>query len=220
MKKSLAFVLLIFAVVCTTVCITKIVIEKHDNPDDVYLTIVNKTHKLPDDWLNRIELEKAKNSVDADDTFLVEKETLKHFNNLRNELLEEGIDIELDSTYRSVDEQIELWNYFREEYGEDYCKQYLATPGYSEHHTGLAIDVFLIKNGKIIRENDAMIAERETFTKVHEKLAKHGFILRYPENKDNITGYAYEPWHFRYVGKKPAEDIMSNNLTLEEYLWR
>ena len=64
-----------------------------------------------------------------------------------------------------------------------------------------------------------MIKEREIFAKIHEKLADYGFILRYPEGKDDITGYGYEPWHFRYIkDKKIAKEIMSNNLTYEEYL--
>ena len=63
-----------------------------------------------------------------------------------------------------------------------------------------------------------MIKEREIFSKVHQKLTKYGFILRYPEGKDDITGYSYEPWHFRYVGEKDAKKISEKNLTLEEYL--
>ena len=213
-------IMVIFLLICIALSLSACAAGVHKNNDpSIYLVLVNKSNKLPDDWTDHIVLEEAKNTVDEEDIYLVEREALSHFNDLRDELLvEEGIDIELDSTYRSVDEQIELWDYFREEYGEDYCKKYLATPGYSEHHTGLAIDVFLIKDGEIIRENDAMIAERETFAKVHEKLAKHGFILRYPEGKDNITGYAYEPWHFRYVGQPAAIEIAEKGLTLEEFL--
>ena len=214
MKKftTIAIILcVILFVVFTASCATT------DN--SFYLVLVNKTHKLPDNWLKNIAFAEGKNSVDKDDIFLVEKETYEHFIALRDELLvEEGIDIELDSTYRSVEQQEELWDYFREQYGEDYCQQYLAVPGYSEHHTGLAIDVFIIKDGEVIRENDAMIAERETFAKIHEKLAMHGFILRYPEGKEDITGYAYEPWHFRYVGELVALDIMEKGITLEEFL--
>lgn len=187
--------------------------------NDVYLTLVNKQNQLPSNWTEMIQLESAKNVYDEE--FLVEKEALKNFNELRDELLAEGIDIELDSTYRSVEEQQEIWDEWSNdpELGVEYCKKYLAVPGFSEHHTGLAIDVFLIKDGEDIRENDDMIAERETFAKVHEKLAKHGFILRYLEGKMDVTGYAYEPWHFRYVGSpKIAEEIMSQGITLEEYL--
>ena len=64
-----------------------------------------------------------------------------------------------------------------------------------------------------------MIAEREIFSQIHPKLAKYGFILRYLEGKDEITGYGYEPWHFRYINDKDvAKEIMDKGLTLEEYL--
>ena len=181
-----------------------------------YLVLVNKENKLPDDWEDVVELEEAENSLG--ETYQVEKEALAHFQELRDDLLDEGIDIELDSTYRSVARQEELWAEFEEEYGEEYCKKYVAVPGYSEHHTGLAIDVCLIKDGEVIADNDAMIAETEIFDAVHKKLADHGFILRYMPGKEDITGYAYEPWHFRYVGEEPAKEIYEQGLTLEEYL--
>jgi len=184
-----------------------------------YLVLVNKENKLPDNWLDLIVLKPAQNSLGED--FLVEEITLEHFNMLREELLEEGIQIELDSTYRSLEEQQEIWDYWLAdpELGPEYCEKYLAKVGYSEHHTGLAIDIFVIKpDGTIERENDEMIADAETFAKIHEKLAMFGFILRYPEGKEDITGYNYEPWHFRFVGEDVAKEIFEGKLTLEEYL--
>ena len=182
-----------------------------------YLTLVNKQNKLPDNWESMVELAEGTNSLKQ--TYKVEKEALVKFNELRDDLLKDGIDIELDSTYRSVAEQQKLWDEWTIEYGEEYVKKYVAVPGYSEHHTGLAIDVKLIKDGKVIDDNDDMIKEREIFAKVHTKLAKYGFILRYLEGKDDITGYSYEPWHFRYVGNADvAKEIMDKGLTLEEYL--
>lgn len=188
--------------------------------DDVYLTLVNKTHPLPDDWENKVEIITVYNSLGEEHR--IEAETFVAFSELRDELLEkEDIQIELDSIYRSVAEQQEIWDEWSAdpELGEDYCKQYLAVPGYSEHHTGLAVDIFVMKDGEQIRDNDDMIADVEDFSVIHEYLAKHGFILRYLEGKDDITGYAYEPWHLRYVGDTSiAKAIMDKNLTFEEYL--
>ena len=185
-----------------------------------YLVLVNKENKLPDDWLNQVKLIETQNSLG--ETFLVEEIALEHFEALRNYLLEtEKIQIELDSTYRSVEEQQEIWDRWSSdpELGPDYCEKYLAKVGYSEHHTGLAIDVFIIKpDGSHERENEDMIADTETFAKIHEKLAQFGFILRYLPGKETITGYAYEPWHFRFVGEEVAKTITEGNLTLEEYL--
>ena len=182
-----------------------------------YLTLVNKQNKLPDNWEEVVNLVETKNF--QDETIKVEKEALEKFNELRDDLLKEGVDIELDSVYRSVKRQQEIWDEFSEEYGEEYTKKYVAVPGYSEHHTGLAIDVCLKKDGKFIYENNEMTAEKEIFAKVHAKLADYGFILRYLEGKEDITGYGYEPWHLRYIrDKEIAKEIMSKGLTLEEYL--
>ena len=182
-----------------------------------YLVLVNKTHKLPDDWEQNVVLEEATNRYG--EKYKVERKALEQFLKLQKELADEGIYIELDSTTRSVAEQQKLWDDWTVEKGEDYVKKYVAVPGYSEHHTGLAIDVCLDKDGKRIDDNDDMIAEKEIFAKVHEKLAKYGFILRYLEGKDAETGYSYEPWHFRYINDPDkAKEIMDKGITLEEYL--
>ena len=212
MRKIVVFVLcLVMLVACT--------VEDADvaYPDDsgLYLTLVNKDHVLPEGWYDMITLMDVKNCYKED--FSVEKETYSHFVQLLDDLSTEDVYIEIDSACRTVDEQMALWERFEKEYGEDYCEKYLAEPGYSEHHTGLAIDIFLIKDGEDIRDNDAMLAETELFAKVHERLADYGFILRYPEGKEDITGYAYEPWHIRYVGKEAAKEMYEQNLTLEEY---
>ena len=182
-----------------------------------YLVLVNKTHKLPDDWESKVVLKESTNRYG--ESYKVEEKALEQFLKLQKELADEGIYIELDSTTRSVAEQQKLWDDWTVEKGEDYVKKYVAVPGFSEHHTGLAIDVCLDKDGKRIDDNDEMIAEREIFAKVHEKLAKYGFILRYLEGKDAITGYSYEPWHFRYINDPAkAKEIMDKGVTLEEYL--
>ena len=137
---------------------------------------------------------------------------------LRNTLILQGIQIELGSVYRSVARQEEIVAEFTEKYGRDYVKKNFAVPGFSEHHTGLAIDIFLVVDGKIIDDDEEMIARQDIFDKIHPLLPKYGFILRYPQGKEKITGYNYEPWHFRYVGETDAKKISKENLTLEEYV--
>lgn len=183
---------------------------------NIYLTLVNPTHKVPDNWLDLVELVEAENSLG--EKYLVEKEALSHFEDLRNELLEEGIDIEIDSAYRSVEKQQEIWDEFSVRYG-DKVGEIVSEPGYSEHHTGLAIDVFLIDDGTIIRDNDDLFAAEELFAKVHKHLADHGFIISVLPGKEEICGgLAYEPWHFRYVGLEPAKEMAEKGIVLEEYL--
>ena len=195
-----------------------------------YLVLVNKQNKLPANWEDVVELEDAQNTIPegvelnedndylASDVFQVEKSALEAFRALQEDLEDEGIIILLDSTYRSVARQEELWEEFVEKYGLEYTQNTVAVPGTSEHHTGLAIDVCIVKDGVVINENDDMIAEREIFGKIHAKLADYGFILRFPENGKAITGYDYEPWHFRYVGVDAAKEIAAQGVTLEEYL--
>ncbi len=143
-----------------------------------YAVIVNKKNKLPDNWESKVEIITVKNSLDEE--LKIEKKAYEAYEDLREDLLKnDGIQIELDSVYRSVAEQQEIWDYWSADpdLGPDYCAQYLAVPGYSEHHTGLAVDIFILKDGKEIRDNDDMIADVEDFAKIHEKLARYGFIL-------------------------------------------
>lgn len=186
--------------------------EKYD-----YLVLVNKYSKLPDDWESNVELVSAKDAWG--ENIKIEKKTYENYKKLKKALEKDGVTIELDSVYRSIKEQQKLWDDWTVEKGIDYVKKYVAVPGFSEHHTGLAVDICLRKDGKLIYENDDMIADRETFAKIHAKLADYGFILRYLENRDDITGYAYEPWHLRYIGdSKIAKKIMDKDITFEEYL--
>ena len=198
-----------------------ITLEPKESTNDFdYLILVNKFFKLPDDYLNKVNLINVTNNITTDNrTFLIEKETYENFKNLREHLLkEENITIEIDSVYRTIERQKEIWDEFVHDKGIDYAKKYVAQPGYSEHHTGLAVDVCLVVNGTVIDDNEEMIAQKEIFAKIHKKLADHGFILRFLEGKEKITGYNYEPWHFRYVQVEDAKNITNQSVTLEEYL--
>lgn len=207
----------IFSIIAIILCIAVVGCGKKEESKIDYLVLVNKQNKLPDDWEEKVELVDVKTGLD--ETYKVEKKAAEAYQKLKEDLANDGVVIELDSTYRSVASQQELWDTWMVEYGEEYVRKYVAVPGYSEHHTGLALDIKLVVGDKVIYDNDEMIAEREIFAKIHAKLAKYGFILRYLENKDDITGYSYEPWHLRYIDNPEiAKEIMDKNLTLEEYL--
>lgn len=181
-----------------------------------YLVLVNKKHKIEDDYIKSIEF------VDVEgvngEKLQLERQTYDAYLQLEKALAEKNIIIGIDSAYRSVDHQHKLWNEFEEKYGLEYTKNTVAVPGTSEHHTGLAIDIVPKINGKWVIENDDMIKQTDVFKVIHEMLFDYGFILRYPQNKEEITGYSYEPWHIRYVGKKEAKEIYERKLTLEEYI--
>ena len=220
MKKNLLIISIVLcAVVLITGCEKKGKDVENTNKKYDYLVLVNKQNKLPDDWESIVELVDTKNAWDED--IKIEKETFEAYKKLKAVLEKEGVYIELDSVYRSVKAQQELWDRWSEdpEKGPEYVKKYVAVPGYSEHHTGLAVDICLKIDGKLVYDNDEMKKEKEIFSKIHSKLADYGFILRYLDGKDDITGYAYEPWHLRYIGSvEIAKEIMSKNITFEEYL--
>ena len=182
-----------------------------------YMVLVNKTHVLPDDWEEKLETVHMTNTVGND--VEVEKKAYDAYLKLKEALESEGVYVDLDSARRSVADQQRIMDEFTEEYGADYAAKTVAKPGYSEHHTGLALDLYLIIDGKDVDENEDMMQYPEIWEKIHAKLADYGFILRYLQGREHITGYGYEPWHIRYLDNMEiAKEITSKDITFEEYL--
>ena len=182
-----------------------------------YLALVNKLNPLPDGWEDALETVHMTNSIGDD--VEVEKKAYDAYLKLKEDLEKEGIFVDLDSARRSVSEQQRIMDDFTAKYGADYALKTVATPGYSEHHTGLALDLYLIIDGVDVVENEDMIRYPEIWEVIHSRLADHGFILRYLEGKEHITGYGYEPWHIRYVDDVDiAKEIMNSGVTLEGWL--
>ncbi|RIX51314.1 D-alanyl-D-alanine carboxypeptidase family protein [Paenibacillus nanensis] len=127
---------------------------------------------------------------------------------------EDGIYLAGVSAYRSHETQKALFNRYVERDGYDKARTYSALPGTSEHETGLAVDVSG-SDGKCAAED--CFGETKEADWLKKYAAEYGFIIRYPEGKQDITGYQYEPWHLRYVGTDIAQDIAASGGTLEEY---
>ncbi|GLC89415.1 M15 family metallopeptidase [Lysinibacillus piscis] len=129
---------------------------------------------------------------------------------------QQGFDLVAFSGYRSYEYQETLYNNYVKRDGQAAADRYSARPGYSEHQTGLAFDI-----GERGHE-DVWLTEAFGETPAGQWLFAHaqdyGFILRFPQNKEQITGYMYESWHYRYVGVEVAKEIKQQNSTLEEYL--
>lgn len=128
----------------------------------------------------------------------------------------QGFDFVAFSGYRSFDYQTTLYNNYVNRDGQAAADRYSARPGYSEHQTGLAFDI-----GERGKEN-LWLTEEFGETPAGQWLLTnaqdYGFILRFPKNKEDITGYMYESWHYRYVGVDIAKEIKKKDITLEEYL--
>lgn len=174
-----------------------------------YLILVNK-----DNGLSKLykpsNLVKIKSKINKD--IYLERKTYKEAERMLNDLNKElsNIEVIIDSGYRSYNYQEELNKLEPNNVGIT-----LAKAGYSEHQTGLAIDVGFIKDG--LHDPYYNIEDYSMeFKWLRENSYKYGFILRYPLGKENITGYKYEPWHYRYIGNL-ANYLYKKNKTLEEF---
>lgn len=179
-----------------------------------YLLLVNKNNALSSDYIpSNLTVVENRKKDKPNQLLLLEKETHKHFNEMiKCAYDEEGLDIVCDSAYRTLEYQKQL---FDEQISLGKDPAFLANPGESEHHTGLCVDIAAYVDGEYYDEPEYL--EKE-YKWLHKNCSKYGFILRYPACKEDITGYPYEPWHFRYVGVEHAKKIMDEGITLEEYL--
>ena len=179
-----------------------------------YLMLVNKENGLTKDYIpDNLVLVNTKTG--GNKTIYLEKTTykqIKKFLKDMNKLFKTQIVI--DSGYRPFFYQEALMKDLLQEKGTLAYKS-LALPGYSDHQTGLAVDVGFYRNG-VYDANFNIDDYLEEFAWIRENAHKYGFIVRYPEDKEEITGYIYEPWHLRYVGNI-APFLVKHNLTLEEY---
>lgn len=180
-----------------------------------YTTLVNKDNKFKESFLNKIELVDTVNI--NNNPLQLEKETYNSYLKLKEFLKKNNIEVGLTGAYRSIEYQNKLYENSLAENGEEYTESHVSKSYYSEHHTGLCLDLGIINNG-ICNSKILTNEEKEQFDFIHKNIHKFGFILRYPKDKENITKYNYEPWHIRYVGNVPAKIMYENNLTLEEYL--
>ncbi|WP_033541730.1 M15 family metallopeptidase [Planococcus sp. CAU13] len=163
------------------------------------ILLVNKQNPLPSDYAPGVDPE-AKSSFEA----------------MRADALKVDLDLIAFSTFRDFDRQKQLYEGYVAKDGQQKADRYSARPGFSEHQTGLAFDI-----GESSKEEHwaaASFGDTEAGKWVAENAHRYGFILRYPEGKEKLTGYMHESWHFRYVGNDVAKEIYEADITLEEYL--
>ena len=208
MKKTLCLIMIcLMAVMLFAACGGSQEPQEAEEGGIDYMALVNKEYPLPDGWEDAIETVHYTNSVGDD--VEVEKKAWDAYEQMKADLEKMDIHVDLDSARRTIAAQQKIVDDFTEKYGADYVKRYVAVPGYSEHHTGLALDLYLNVDGVDMYENEEMIQYPEIWEQIHAKLADYGFILRYLEGKEAITGYGYEPWHIRYIDNVDvAKEIM------------
>ncbi len=184
------------------------------DPEDWRLMLVNKQHPIPEDYV--VPLGTIKGGLKCDER------VLEDLLSLMQAAKEDGIDINIASPYRDYATQKYLFEKKMDKYlakGLSYMDAYrvastiVTAPNASEHQIGLAFDF----NSKTYTSLNSGFAKTETGKWLKEHCVEYGFILRYPEGKEYITGIIYEPWHFRYVGKDAARFITEKGITLEEF---
>ena len=183
-----------------------------NNKETKYLNspkmLVNKYHYLPKEYIpnNLIDINEYTRS-----TLKMQKEAYDAFQEMAKDALKENIRIRIISAYRSYEYQEKLYNNYLKNDTVEKVDSYSARPGFSEHQTGLAIDIDNIVNNY----NNFHLTKEYNWMQNNAHL--YGFILRYPLGKERITGYKYESWHYRYVGRDIAKYIHDNQITYEEY---
>jgi zinc D-Ala-D-Ala carboxypeptidase len=187
-----------------------------DNPTNI-LSMVNKEFTLPENYepsdLVTPNVEFSFGDSDVPQRYL-RQEAAKALEELFTLAEADEIEIFAVSGYRSYSRQQGIFNVEKTDKGEEQALHAVALPGQSEHQTGLAMDV---SSRSVNLEITEEFGETKEGKWVRENAHKAGFIIRYPKGKESITGYQYEPWHLRYVGKEQAAVIYKNDLTLEEY---
>ncbi|MBR3503228.1 MAG: M15 family metallopeptidase [Clostridia bacterium] len=184
---------------------------------DSTMILVNKQNALPKSYepddLSYVDIAYAE-GVPATRKQLRE-EAARALERLYAAMLEEGIEIVGVSGYRSYSTQSLIYNQRLEETSLDYVSRYVAKPGQSEHQTGLAMDV-AIPDWPFLT-TDFALTDAYAWLTAHAH--EYGFIIRYPETGEEETGYAFEPWHIRYVGDTAAE-LRESGMTLEAWYRR
>lgn len=182
---------------------------------DWRLILVNNNVPLPEGY--EVETQVADDNTGKE----LQTEAAEAYRRMDEAAAAEGVDLMLCSGYRSVDYQTQLFEAEKQEYLDkghsdqeayDLAKTVVAVPGCSEHNSGLAADIVTPSHQNL----DSDFENTDAFAWLSRHAAEYGFILRYPEDKQAITGIIYEPWHYRYVGPENAAAILESGLCLEE----
>ena len=186
-----------------------------------YAFLVNIDHLLSSDYVpeNLVITDNNENNFhnykDASLKPMISADIMPYFAAMQNAALDAGLrKIIVDSGYRSFEYQKVVFDKSVAEKGIDETLRSVALPGSSEHQTGLAIDIAYMDNGVYIENTSDSDPEIKW---LKENAYKFGFILRYPEEKEDVTGFKYEWWHYRFIGVEMATILYAENITLDEY---
>ncbi|MBQ6539344.1 MAG: M15 family metallopeptidase [Bacilli bacterium] len=194
----------------STIVLVNLGYQKPDYRDPVIVKkfstdmLVNKHFKLDENFVPDNLVSVDKNYTNGDKLKL-NKEAYEAF----KEMYSDNSNIYINTAYRSKEDQLDLAKYYNNLYGKEYVTKYIAKPRFSEHETGLAIDV-------ASKHKNVFVTSKE-YKWMLNNAYKYGYILRYTPRFEDITGFRSEAWHYRYVGKKISKELHKNNMSYEEY---
>ena len=180
-------------------------IQEIQDPDSLTV-LVNKHYALPNSYVPQLETLGAGYGGGS-----MRPEAAQAFRAMSDAARREGVSLYSVSAYRSYQTQRSAYNGYLRNASQAYVDTFSARPGHSEHQTGLAVDIN-------VATRSANFERTPAFAWLKEHCAEYGFILRYLEDKQDITGYRFEPWHYRYVGEEAARACMDQGLAYEEYI--
>lgn len=208
--KWLWLIIIVYGIFILSNIIQEINIHHISQPTDWRLIVVNRWNEIPDDY--NVVLTELSNGQKID------RRIYPHLQDMFDDARLKGIYPIVREGYRTEKDQQTIFDnkvqaYIKEGYSDKKAKeltmQMVATPGTSEHQLGIAVD---------INADKTRSSNQEVYVWLADNAYRYGFILRYPFGKENITGTAYEAWHYRYVGKEAAKEIHSKQICLEEYI--
>ena len=173
---------------------TDMLVNKHRSLSEKFEP--NDLMTIPSDYASEDDLQSSRIAFNA-------------YKEMSDKASGEGYGIVINSAYRSYNDQVELGEYYLKWYGQSYVDKYVAKPGFSEHQTGLAYDIG--------SRTTNVFANSKEYQWMKDNAYKYGFIERFTEKWENITGFRKEPWHYRYVGKDIAKYIHEHKISFEEY---
>ena len=174
------------------------------------LMLTNKFYSL-DNTYNSDNMVKVSKQYSYGENQMVTQSTFDAFLSMFNDAKKENLTLIINSSFRSYEDQEEIYKFYKDTRGEKEANKIAAKAGFSEHQTGMAIDI------QTFGSTAKTFEEFDEFKWLQDNAHKYGFILRYPKDKEYLTGYEYESWHYRYVGIEAATYIYENNITFDEY---
>ena len=171
--------------------------------------LVTKHRKLKDGYKPKDLITIPQEYVKGEEKVKGERVAWQNLKRMIDDAKKEGMEILVNSAYRSYEDQVEIYNEYKGLYGDEYVAKYVSTPGFSEHQTGYGFDLASSKAN--------VFSTTKEYEWTIKNSSKYGFVHRYPTSSEAITGFSNESWHFRYVGKKIATYVYENKLVYDEY---